>query len=84
MGPGDHRRTRRPATDYPEAADFLGISRPTLVKLLKSVRIPFERPTVRRHLRVQLADVVAYQFQSGQERSDALDTMTREETEAGL
>ena len=67
-----------------EAADFLGISRPTLVKLLESGRIPFERPTTSRHRRVRLADVVKYQHQSAQERSDALDTMTREAAEAGL
>ncbi len=67
-----------------EAADFLGISRPTLVKLLESGRIPFERPTGGRHRRVRLADVVEYQRQSAQERSDALDAMTREAVEAGL
>ena len=67
-----------------EAADFLGISRPTLVKLLESGRIPFERPTASRHRRVRLADVVTYQHQSAQERSDALDAMTREAAEAGL
>lgn len=67
-----------------EAADFLGISRPTLVKLLESGRIPFKRPTASRHRRVQLADVVAYQRQSARDRSDALDTMTREAAEAGL
>jgi len=67
-----------------EAADFLGISRPTLVKLLESGRIPFERPTASRHRRVRLADVVKYQHQSAQERSDALDTMTREAAAAGL
>lgn len=67
-----------------EAADFLGISRPTLVKLLESGRIPFERPTASRHRRVRLADVVDYQRQSAQERGDALDTMTHEAAEAGL
>ncbi|AWE41876.1 MULTISPECIES: helix-turn-helix domain-containing protein [unclassified Actinobaculum] len=67
-----------------EAADFLGISRPTLVKLLESGRIPFERPAAGRHRRVRLADIVAYQQQSAQERSDTLDAMTREAVDLGL
>lgn len=67
-----------------EAADFLGISRPTLVKLLEFGRIPFERPAASRHRRVRLADIVAYQQQSAQERSDALDAMTRESVDLGL
>ncbi|PHP52986.1 helix-turn-helix domain-containing protein [Actinomyces ruminis] len=67
-----------------EAADFLGISRPTLVKLLESGRIPYECPAAGRHRRVRLADIVAYQQQSAQERGDVLDTMTREATDLGL
>ncbi|MBE6484421.1 MAG: helix-turn-helix domain-containing protein [Actinomycetaceae bacterium] len=67
-----------------ETADFLGISRPTLVKLLESGQIPFERPAAGRHRRVRLADVVAYQQRSTQERSSALDAMTREAAELGL
>ncbi|MDO4900562.1 helix-turn-helix domain-containing protein [Actinomyces sp.] len=67
-----------------EAADFLGISRPTLVKLLESGRIPYERPAAGRHRRVRLADIVAYQQQSAQERSGTLDAMTREAVDLGL
>ena len=67
-----------------EAADFLDISRPTVVKLLESGRIPFECPTGSRHMRVRLADVVEYQRQSAHDRSDALDAMTREAAAAGL
>lgn len=67
-----------------EAADFLGISRPTLVKLLEAGRIPFERPTGSRHRRVRLVDIIEYQQQSAQDRSDTLDAMTREAAAAGL
>lgn len=42
-----------------EAADMLGISRPTLVRLLEEGEIPFTKP--RRHRRILLADVVTYQ-----------------------
>lgn len=67
-----------------EAADCLGISRPTLVKLLESGRIPHERPAVGRHRRVRLADVMTYQQQFAQGRSEALDAMTREAMNLGL
>ncbi|AKT50583.1 helix-turn-helix domain-containing protein [Arsenicicoccus sp. oral taxon 190] len=67
-----------------EAADFLGISRPTLVKLLESGRIPFERPAAGRHRRVRLQDVIDYQDSQRAGRRAALDDMTRDAADAGL
>ncbi len=59
-----------------EAADFLGISRPTFVKLLESGAIPFD--TVGRHRRVLLRDVVDYQDRSRSERRAALTELARD------
>lgn len=67
-----------------EAADFLGISRPTLVKLLESGLMPFHRPGAGRHRRVRLQDVLAYQERRRSERRAALDALTREAVEDGL
>jgi excisionase family DNA binding protein len=47
-----------------EAADYLGISRPTLVRILERGEIPMEKPG--RHRFVQLKDVIEYK-----ERDDA-------------
>lgn len=65
-----------------QAADVLGVSRPTLVKLLEAGLIAYEQPG--RHRRVRLVDVLAYRDQARQQRHEALDTMTREAVSAGL
>ncbi len=53
-----------------EAADLLGISRPTLVRLLEEGAIPFMKP--RRHRRVQLVDLLEYQERQRQRANQAL------------
>ncbi|WP_166353042.1 helix-turn-helix domain-containing protein [Phytoactinopolyspora limicola] len=65
-----------------QAADLLGISRPTLVKLLDEHEIPYEQPG--RHRRVRLSDVLAYRDRRRQERRARLDDMTRQAVEDGL
>jgi len=65
-----------------EAADFLGISRPTLVKLLEQGEIPYEQPG--RHRRVMFSDLLAYRQRRQEERRAALDRMTEDASEAGL
>jgi len=62
-----------------EAADELGISRPTLVKLLESGEITFTKPG--RHRRVQLTDLRDYQQRMRQRRRDELVAMTQEAAE---
>ncbi|MGH3911710.1 MAG: helix-turn-helix domain-containing protein, partial [Pseudonocardiaceae bacterium] len=56
-----------------EAADLLGISRPTLVKLLESDQIPYEQRG--RHRRLRLADVLNYQRTARADRRSRLDAL---------
>lgn len=58
-----------------QAADFLGISRPTLVRLLEAGEIAYDKPG--RHRRVQLEDLVAYQAKFRTERRAALRELHR-------
>ena len=58
-----------------EAANLLGISRPTLVKLLEAGAIAFEQPG--RHRRVRLADVLAYRDRRRQDRRQILGELPR-------
>ncbi len=67
-----------------QAADFLGVSRPTLVKLLEAGKIPFECPSGSRHRRLQLRDVLDYQQRRRVERAEPLDDLTRTAQEEGL
>ncbi|WNM24388.1 helix-turn-helix domain-containing protein [Demequina capsici] len=64
-----------------QAAEFLGVSRPTLVRMLDEGRIPFSRPS--RHRRVLLRDLLEFQETSHAARREALRQMTHEETSAG-
>jgi excisionase family DNA binding protein len=64
-----------------EAADLLGVSRPTLVRLLEDGEIPFELRG--RHRRVMLADIVDYQKRARVHRRATLDDMTRSAVEDG-
>jgi excisionase family DNA binding protein len=65
-----------------EAADILGVSRPTLVRLLESGEIPFDQPG--RHRRVRLADVLAYHERARRHRAAGLDQMVADAEDAGL
>lgn len=65
-----------------QAAEILGISRPTLVRLLESGEIPFEKPG--RHRRIRLRDVLAYQQRARRARAAGLDEMVRVSEDAGI
>lgn len=65
-----------------EAADFLGVSRPTLVKILESGAIPYEQPG--RHRRVRLVDVLNYRDARRSERRATLDRLTSDSVAAGV
>lgn len=66
-----------------EAADFLGISRPTLVKKLEDGSIRFERTTGGKHRRVRLVDVLQYRDGQRAERRKALRELVSEARRAG-
>ncbi|WP_239519273.1 helix-turn-helix domain-containing protein [Bifidobacterium ramosum] len=60
-----------------DAADFLGVSRPTLVKLLEDGAIPFEK--VGRHRRVLLADLQEYMNARHRENISTFDDLAADE-----
>lgn len=70
---------RRTVLSTQDAADLLGVSRPTVVKLLQAGKIPYTQP--RRHRRIQLEDVLNYQRRIRGGRSDALAAMSVEAAE---
>lgn len=65
-----------------QAAELLGVTRPTLVRLLESGAIPFTQPG--RHRRVQLADLVGYQARQRADRRAELSKMTTDTTDQEL
>lgn len=65
-----------------QAAAVLGVSRPTVVRLVDSGKLPARR--VGTHRRLALRDVLTYREESAQRRREALDQMAREAEELGL
>jgi excisionase family DNA binding protein len=70
-------RTTRLTTQ--QAADLLGISRPTLVKLLEGGEIPFEQPS--RHRYLALSDLLAYQDRLRHRRNDLMHGLAHDAAE---
>jgi len=65
-----------------QAAAVLGVSRPTVVRLVESGKIPGRM--VGTHRRLSLGDVLAHRDASAKRRTQALDDMTREAEELSL
>ncbi len=65
-----------------EAAEMLGVSRPTLIRLLEQREIPYDQPN--RHRRVKLSDVLDYRERTHRAAVERLDAMTDEAASASL
>ena len=65
-----------------EAADLLGVSRPTLIKLLDAGEIGYSRPNSSR--RVPLEQVLAYKQSRSRRRREMLTEMTADAVEMGV
>jgi len=65
-----------------EAANFLNVSRPYIVKLLEEGKIPFHK--VGSHRRIKLKDFLAFKHQHKKEQREALDELTKISQELGL
>lgn len=67
-----------------EAAEFLGMSRPTLIKALDAGEIPFHRLPHSSHRRVRLRDLLEYEDRVLIDRRRALEEMTTEAATDGF
>lgn len=67
-----------------DAADFLGISRPTLIKQLESGAIPYEKLPGSRHRRILLADLLDYQSRRREQRRELFKQMVKDAEEDGF
>lgn len=65
-----------------QAADYLNVSRPYLVKILSEERIPYRK--VGAHRRIRFEDVLRYKRQIDAERTRVLDQLAREAQDLGL
>jgi excisionase family DNA binding protein len=65
-----------------EAADLLGVSRPTLIKLLDAGEIGYSRPNSSR--RIPLEQVLAYKERRSRKRRELLSEMTADAVEMGM
>lgn len=65
-----------------QAATILGVSRPTVIRLVENGRLPARM--VGTHRRLTLTEVLAYRETSSAKRRSALDAMTQEAEEIGL
>jgi len=64
------------------AANFLGMSRPYLLRLLEAKKLPFHR--VGTHRRILFRDLVEFQTKRSVGRNQAISKMTEDLVEAGL
>lgn len=64
------------------AAEFLGCSRPHLVKLLEEGKIPFTK--IGKHRRIKFEDVAAYKNKMKEEQKRSLIQMMKTDEELGL
>jgi len=65
-----------------QAADFLNVSRPYLIRLLDAGEIPYTKTGT--HRRIQLGDLVAYKEERDAQRRQGLARLTQMSQELGL
>ena len=65
-----------------QAADMLNVSRPHLIKLLESKKIPFKK--VGSHRRILLKDIMEYKEQSAKQREAQLDFLSNQAQDLNL
>lgn len=65
-----------------QAGDLLGVSRPTLIKMLDDGKISYERPSG--HRRLRLEDVLAYRARQRVERAQSMTELITQTEELGF